>query len=133
MVGSRLLTFGAHITKPTHVKYVCTKTKRILGLLHHKNCYTPWHVEYAATAWSPHLQNGCIYALENVYKSLLLEWCIMSGMDYHDLIGLTTIPTLEERRKVMRLCVLYKMSLLDNICYFTPDAFTSSTCVCHTP
>ena len=64
---------------------------------------------------------GVSIALRMVYHA----W----GMDYHDLIGLTTIPTLEERRKVMRLCLLYK--IFNDICYFTPDTFTSSTSVSH--
>ena len=53
-----------------HVKCVCTKAKRILGLVHKSSNkwsnvttlyithYTLCHVDYTATVWSPHLQKG---------------------------------------------------------------------------
>ena len=148
-VMERVETFkylGVHISQnlswSTHVKYICTKAKRILGLLYRKfynhitseamlqlyiSLVRP-HVEYAATVWSPHLQKD-VYALECVQKFALRMVYHAWGMDYHDLIGLTTIPTLEERRRVMRLCLIYK--ILNNICYFSPDTFTSSTCISH--
>ena len=83
------------------------------------------HVEYAATVWSPHLQKD-VYALECVQKFALRMVYHAWGMDYRGLIGLTTIPTLRERTRVMRLCLIYE--ILNDICYFSPDTFTSSTC-----
>ena len=98
-VIERVETFkylGVHISQnlswSPHVKYVCTKAKRILGLLYRKfynhttseamlqlyiSLVRP-HVEYAATVWSPHLQKD-VHALESVQK-FALRMVIMRGV-----------------------------------------------------
>ena len=66
------------------------------------------HLEYAAAVWSPHLKRD-IALIEGVQKFALRmvygDW----GASYDHLLSLSNLCTLEERRVVMRLSVLYQI------------------------
>ena len=67
-----------------------------------------------------------IAALESIQKFALYHaW----GMAYQELIGISSLPTLEERRVVMRLCLLYQ--ILNGYIYFNQNTFTHSISLSH--
>ena len=86
------------------------------------------HMEYAAAVWSPNLQKD-IVALESVQKFALRMIYHAWGMAYQESIGISSLPTLEERRVVMRLCLLYQ--ILNGYIYFNQNNFTPSTSLSH--
>ena len=68
------------------------------------------HLEYAAPVWDPHLLKD-IESVENVQK-YGLKMCLKRwDLGYQELLHLTQIPTLENRRVYLKLCtVLYLRS-----------------------
>ena len=77
-------------------------------------------LEYAAAVWSPHLKRD-IALIEGVQKFALRmvygDW----GASYDHLLSLSNLCTLEERRVVMRLSVLYQ--ILNGSWYFQTGVF----------
>ena len=62
-------------------------------------------VEYAAPVWDPHY--AChIQALEKVQKFALRMSAKLWDHDYNQLLLLFGLPTLESRRKILKLCYL---------------------------
>ena len=125
-----------------------------LGLLYHKfyrysdvdtpkQLYVAFirpHLEYATAVWDPHLSKD-IQELESVQR-FACRVCTKSWDDaYCDMLHTLNIPPLSERRKLLKLCHLYKIvhgfvdfpnaPLLYKPCtnYFTSMIRTSS----HTP
>ena len=78
------------------------------------------HVEYAATVWSPHLKKD-IALIEGVQKFALRMVFGAWGASYHHLLFLSNQLTLEDRRMVMKLSVLYQ--ILDGSWHFQPGIF----------
>ena len=108
-----------------HIKQVCVKAKRMIGLFyqnfyHHiqgprllqlyKSLVRP-HLEYAAVIWSLHLQSD----IEGVQKFALCMVTRGWHLSYPDLLYETSIMSLQSRRKVARICHLYK--ILNSLCY----------------
>ena len=117
-----------------HVDNICSKTRKIIGLLycqfyHHANELTLLklyvslvrpHMEYAASVWNPHLQRD-IQQLENVQKfGLRVILCTkLWQSDYSELLELTGVPSLANRRLYSCLCCVYK--IINNLCFFPSD------------
>ena len=94
-----------------HVDSICAKGKKLIGLLYrrfssnvcserllemYKTLVRP-HLEYAAPVWDPHLLKD-INSVENVQK-YGLKMCLKRwDLGYQELLHLTQIPTLENRR-----------------------------------
>ena len=80
------------------------------------------HLEYAAQVWNPSLTKD-ITKLENVQK-FALKMCTKSwDSGYQDLLDLTQMPTLENRRLYLSLCTLYK--IIHGHFYFPDNVFIS--------
>ena len=105
-----------------HVSDICKKARRLIGLLYrrfYKNTDTSTllhlfktfvrpHLEYCSTVWDPHLL-GDIEALEKVQR-FGLRMCLKKwDADRHQVCELSQTPPLSTRRKVARLCHLYKI------------------------
>ena len=115
-----------------HVDNICSKTRKIIGLLyrqfyHHANELTLLklyvslvrpHMEYAASVWNPHLQHD-IQQLENVQKFGLRVCTKLWQSDYSELLELTGVPSLANRRLYSCLCCVYK--IINNLCFFPSD------------
>ena len=84
------------------------------------------HLEYAATIWWPFLQKDKA-ALEKVQKFALRMIYHAWSLDYENLLRISTLPTLEERRVFMKLCLLYQ--ILNGLCYFNPRIFSPCTSI----
>ena len=112
----------------THVSMVCSRARKILGVIYRQfyanatsavllqlSMVRP-HVEYAAAVWSPHLKKD-IALIEGVQKFALSGvWCMASKLSS------SSLPLqLEDRRLVMKLCVLYQ--ILDGSWHFQPGIF----------
>ena len=119
----------------THVDEVCSKARRMLGLLFRRyyqlsspetirqlyiSLIRP-HLEYACHVWAPHTSRD-INALESVQKfackMITRRW---NGIaHYEDLLSAANLPKLEQRRLELKLCHLFK--ILHNLVYF-PNIF----------
>ena len=117
-----------------HIDSICAKGKKLIGLLYrrfssnvcserllemYKTLVRP-HLEYAAPVWDPHLLKD-IESVENVQK-YGLKMCLKRwDPGYQELLHLTQIPTLENRRIYLKLCTVFK--IIHGLFSFTPDVF----------
>ena len=117
-----------------HIDSICTKARKLTGLLyrrfygnmdHHSllELYSVLirpHLEYAAPIWDPHLIKDTT-KLENVQK-FALKMCLKKwDVGYQELLDLSQLPTLENRRLYLKLCTLYK--IIHGYFYFPPNVF----------
>ena len=66
------------------------------------------HLEYAVPVWDPHLTKD-INALEAVQR-FACRVCTKSwDMSYSDMLQTMNIPRLSERRRLLKMCHLYKI------------------------
>ena len=133
---------GVHISSDlswsVHTQQVCMKAKRMIGLLYrnfykhipgamllqlYKSLVRP-HLEYAAAVWSPHLLSDKL-RLEKVQKFALRMVTQGWDMNYTDLLDKTGVLSLQSRREVARLCLLYK--IVNCLCYFDLNVFSVRT------
>ena len=119
------LMIQCDLTWSNHIQNICSKARRLVGLLfrqfyHYaepstiKTLYLTLirpNLEYACTVWDPHLIKDR-KILEDIQKFACRVCTKNWHTDYHTLLDGLHIPTLEARRKAMRLCFLYK--LIDN-------------------
>ena len=104
------------------VTSVCKKARQHVGILYrkfygHSNSFTLQklylsyvrpHLEYAAPVWDPH-QHGQIDSLEKVQK-FALKMCIGNwNMGYDDMVNSCSLPTLDHRRRVLKLSFMYQV------------------------
>jgi hypothetical protein len=105
-----------------HVQAVCSRAKRVLGLLYRKfysysntdtltqlyiSLVHP-HLEYACPVWASHMAKD-IQAIENVQKFACRMATHNWNTRYEDLLSLTELPTLERRRLDLKLGQLFKI------------------------
>ena len=125
-----------------HVQSVCSKARKILGLLYgrfYNNApsnslvqlylsLVRLHLDYASAIWSPHVKKDKI-ALENVQKFACRMATRSWDSSYQDLLDFVDLPSLECRRLETRLCLLYK--IIYKLCYFDDGIITPSTSLTH--
>ena len=116
------ILLSSDLSWSAHVNSICSKARKLIGLLY-RRFYTDMasdkllelykilirpHLEYAAPIWAPYLTRDTSN-LEHVQK-FGLRMC-MKNWDaaYHDLLDMTQMPTLENRRLYLKLCTLYKI------------------------
>ena len=125
-----------------HVSMVCSRARKILGVIYRQfyanatstvllqlylSMVRP-HVEYAAAVWSPHLKKD-IALIEGVQKFALRMVFGAWGASYHHLLFLSNQLTLEDKRLVMKLSVLYQ--ILDGSWHFQPGIFLDDKSLRH--
>ena len=125
-----------------HVQSVCSKARKILGLLYRRfynnapsnslvqlylSLVRP-HLDYASAIWSPHVKKDKI-ALENVQKLACRMATRSWDSSYKDVLDFVDLPSLECRRLETRLCLLYK--IIYKLCYFDDGIITPSTSLTH--
>ena len=131
-----LISLG--LSRSPHVANVCSKTRKITGLLYGKfsqhagyatllwlyiSLMRP-HLEYAAAVWDPRLQRD-IQHLESVQK-FSLGVCTKHGHhDYLELLEQAQLTTLAKRRLYLKLCHIYK--IIYNLCHFPSNVISLST------
>ena len=121
-----------------HTQHVCVKAKKLIGLIYrnfynhipqnmllklYKSLVRP-HLEYAAAIWCPHLQCDK-QLLERVEKFALRMVTKCWDLSYFELLDITGVLSLERRRDVARLCLLYK--IVNCLCFFDLNVFSSCT------
>ena len=128
--------FSSDLSWSTHIDSICSKARKLVGLLYrrfsanvdsqpllemYKLLVRP-HLEYAAQIWNPHLVKN-ITKLEDI-QTFALRMCYKNwDAGYQELLDLTTMPTLENRRLYLKLCSLYK--IIYSHFYFPPNVFTA--------
>ena len=79
------------------------------------------HFEYAAPVWDPHRpfkgHRICGECAKIWTKNVFKRW----DLGYQELLHLTQIPTLENRKIYLKLCTLFK--IIHGLFSFTPDVF----------
>ena len=108
-----------------HISELCTKARKILRLLYRqfqfydnvdpatlKQLYLSLvrpHLEYASQVWDPYLQVD-IYRLEAVQKFALKLISQQRDLGYEELLSVTNVPKLGERRLHLKLARLQDCS-----------------------
>ena len=125
-----------------HIDSVCSRAKRILGLLYRqyynhvgseviKQLYISLvrpHLEYACTVWDPHTRKDK-ESLERVQKFACRLATKRWDAGCNELYDLLNLPSLAHRRTHLKLCQLYK--IIYGLCYFPEDIFTNrSNSIC---
>ena len=116
------ITITSDLNWSTHIKNQCSKAKKLVGLLyrryyHYSNSDTliklyltlvrP-HLKYACQVWDPYLAKNRS-ALESVQKFALRMCMKQWDSSYNDLLDVLNLPTLEARRRNLRLSTLYNL------------------------
>ena len=117
------LLISSDLSWSSHIDNICSKAKRILGLLYRRfyrqsneqtlrQLYVSlvWpHLEYAAPVWSPHLHKD-ITILERV-QQFASKMCTKTwDCSYNDLLDRLQLPTLAQCRLHLSLCFMYYYS-----------------------
>ena len=129
------LLLSSDLSWTPHITSICSKAKRILGLLYTrfynfvgdrdtlKQLYLSLvrpHLEYACPVWDPHTVKDQTL-LENVQKFALRMASKQWDSGYQDLLDLENIASLADRRLELKLALLYR--IVHGLCYFPPDIF----------
>ena len=138
------LLITSDLSWTTHINNICSKARRILGLVYrrfygHSDVATlrqlyvslvrP-HLEYAAPVLSPHLQKD-IAMLEKT-QQFASRICTKNwDAGYHELLDMLDLPSLAQRRLHTRLCYVYK--IVHGLLYFPPDVVVPSSALSHNP
>ena len=108
-----------------HIQTICTKARKILGLLYRKfymnmsnkallqlyiSLVRP-HLEYASPVWNPHLKKD-IKQLEEVEKFALKMITRQWDLGYQNLLELVELTPLQERRVQSSLCTMFKLFMV---------------------
>jgi len=105
-----------------HINDIFIKAKKLIGMLYrrfYKNMdlqslfqlyltLVRPHTEYASQVWYPYLQRD-IQQLERVQKFALRMCSKQWDLGYEELLNLFNIPSLDDRRKYLNLCTMYKI------------------------
>ena len=125
-----------------HITSVCSKAKKILGLLYRrfynhaegdtlKQLYLSLirpHLEYACPVWDPHTMKDKVL-LEDVQKFAFRMATKQWDSGYQDLLDIMNVLSLADRRLQLRLSLLYK--IVHGMCYFPSDIFCPRTNYSH--
>ena len=118
----------------SHIDFICTKARKLIGLLYRRfygnvdnhslfelySVLVRPHLEYAAPIWDPHIIKDT-NKLESVQR-FALKMCLKRwDLGYQDLLDLSQLPTLENRRLYLKLCTLYK--IIHGYFYFPSNVF----------
>ncbi len=79
------------------------------------------HLEYAASVWNPYTASN-VNKLEDTQKFALRICSKQWNLGYQELLDLTCLSMLENRRLYFKMCTLYK--IVYNLIYFPPDVIT---------
>ena len=117
------ILLSSDLSWSAHIDSICNKARKLIGLLYrrfyadlesdkllemYKLLVRP-HLEYAAPVWDPHLVKDTSN-LERVQK-FGLRMCMKNwDASYHDLLDMSQMPTLENRRLYLKLCTLFKIA-----------------------
>ena len=128
------VTLTSDLSWSKHIHGLCTKAKKMLGLLYRTfylhtstssllQLYTSLIrpcLEYACEVWNPHILKD-VEKLENVQK-FALRLCVKQwDLDYTSLLFICDLPTLAARRQYFSLCTMYK--IVNNLMDFPSDVF----------
>ena len=128
------ILLSSDLSWSAHIESICTKARKLIGLLYRRfygniddhsllelySVLVRPHLEYAAPVWDPHLTKDT-NKLESVQK-FALKMCLKQwDLGYQDLLDLSQLPTLENRRLYLKLCTLYK--IIHGYFYFPPNVF----------
>jgi len=119
--------------RSNHIKDICSKARKILGLLYcryykyadestlvqlYMSLVRP-HREYAAPVWDPHLLKD-IQLLEDTQK-FACRMCNKSwNAGYDELLQMSHLPSLSDRRLYLRPRVCSVFKIIHKLCYFPP-------------
>ena len=123
----------------SHVGSVCTKARRVLGLLYRrfygstsqsslKQLYLSLvrpHMEYACQVWDPYLVKDK-KAIEGVQKFALKVVTSKWDNSYDELLEDVKLKSLEERRLELKLGLLFK--IVHNLCFFPDGSWEFRNC-----
>ena len=109
------LTWTEHITR------ICSKVRKLTGMLYRRfhhcdpqlmlrlyKAFIRPHFEYAPQVWDPHFVKD-INLLEKSQKFALRVCTRNWSATYAELLNSTQVPSLADRRKIAKLCHLYKL------------------------
>jgi hypothetical protein len=128
------VTVTSDLSWGKHIHILCTRAKRMLGLLYRTfylntsatsllqlyiSLIRPC-LEYACQVWNPHLVKD-VEKLEKVQK-FALRLCVKQwDLDYSSLLFVCNVPTLATWRKYFNLCTMYK--IINQQMFYPPDVF----------
>ena len=132
------VTLSADLSWDKHIHVLCTKAKKMLGLLYRSfypnssassllklyiSLIRPL-LEYACQVWNPYLTKN-IEKLEKVQR-FALRLCVKQwDLDYPSLLFISDLPTLAARRKYFSLCSMFK--IVNQLMHFPQDVFVPRT------
>ena len=125
------LLISSNLSWSNHIQSICSKARKILGLLYRKyykfsdqatllqlyiSLVRP-HLEYSAPVWNPHLQRD-IQMLERTQKFACRMCTKTWNAGYEELQNTLQLPSLSNRRLFLKLCTIFKV--IHGMCNFPP-------------
>ena len=116
------IQLASDLSWSAHISTLCSKARQQLGMLYQKFyrysdvdtlkqlqvAFIRPHLEYATAVWDPHLSKD-ILELESV-QCFACRVCTKSwDVPYCDMLSTLNLPPLTERRKLLKMCHLYKI------------------------
>jgi len=116
------ILLAADLSWTHHIEAVCTKARKLLGLLYRRfyehadpsalrqlylSLVRP-HLEYGCHVWDPNLQKDK-RLLESVQKFALRICAKQWDLGYDELMMNFNVPSLQNRRLYHKLCTMYKI------------------------
>ena len=116
------LLISSDLSWSNHIQSICSKARKILGLLYRKYCkfsdqatllqlyiyLVHPHLEYSAPVWNPHLQRD-IQMLERTQKFACRMCTKTWHAGYEELQHTLQLPSLSNRRLFHKLCTIFKV------------------------
>ena len=109
------------LTWTEHISRICNKTRKLIGLMYRRfhHCHPDLmlrlykafirpHLEYAPQVWDPYPAKD-IELLERTQKFALRVCCKDWSASYCDLLECCQVPSLSDRRRIAKMCHLYKI------------------------
>ena len=116
------LLLSDNLSWTQHVKNLCTKARKILGLVYRRfyqyssseslfqmyiSLVRP-NLEYASQVWSPY-KVGEINSIEGVQKFALRMCAKNWDANYEELLQLFSVPNMQQRRAYLDLCSMFRI------------------------
>ena len=137
------ILLSSNLSWSHHITTIVSKVKRLIGMMYrnfskhtsaavmlqiYKSVIRP-HLEYACQVWDPHLLKD-IQLLEGTHKFALKVCTGNWSSDYTELLNITKVPSLKNRRTYLKLCTLFRIS--HGINHFPPHLSYRSNSSRHT-
>ena len=118
------ISIASDLSWSQHIQSITSRARRLVGLLLLYVSLVRPHLEYAVPIWDPYTAKDC--DLTESVQRFAGRVCLKSwDIGYPEILNSLNLPSLETRRKVQKLTLLYKF--VNNLAVFPETPLTFRT------